>query len=89
MAHGYDYNPTLQSIMSSDPEAPFWMVWNPERNAPTHRHATQQEAVQEAERLARQCPSQRFYVLEAKGSCTFSPLPPVQWTKVDADWIPF
>lgn len=43
----------------------FFMVWNPERNAPTFRHPTRWSAVNEAERLARENQGQSFYVLAA------------------------
>lgn len=45
--------------------ATFWMVWNPEGHAPTHRHATLERAVAEAERLARANPGQAFVVLSS------------------------
>lgn len=43
----------------------FWMVWNPQRNPPSHRHSLKHNAVREAERLARLHPGDEFYVLEA------------------------
>lgn len=43
----------------------FWMVWNPNRYAPTVKHETARLARIEAERLARHNPCERFYVLEA------------------------
>lgn len=51
--------------MLSDRAAPFWLVWNPEGNAPTKRHLTEQSAINEAERLARQCRGKRFTVLRS------------------------
>lgn len=44
---------------------PFWMVWNEQGRLPAVKHTLYQRAVAEAERLARQCPGQRFYVLQA------------------------
>lgn len=41
----------------------FWMVWNPEGNAPTMPHDSEAGAIREAERLARAHMGQRFYVL--------------------------
>ncbi len=76
------------TLMDADPEAPFWVVWNPQGQSPTFRHPSQQVATKEAERLARLNPKQRFHVLEAKGCCIFDPQP-VTWVKVDPDWIPF
>jgi hypothetical protein len=45
--------------------AQFWFVWNPQGNAPTCRHGSEQSAINEAERLARLNPGQEFVVLEA------------------------
>lgn len=47
-------------------EDAFWMVWNPGRDQPTHRHETRDAAMQEARRLARLNPGERFYVLAAE-----------------------
>lgn len=47
-----------------DEERKFWVVWNPHRNAPTFKHFSSLEAVNEAERLARVNPAEKFYVLE-------------------------
>jgi hypothetical protein len=46
-------------------ENEFWLVWNPQRGMPTHRHRTHESAKQEAERLSRLARGQRFYVLRA------------------------
>lgn len=45
------------------PDEQFWMVWNPEGNAPTVPHESEYSARREAERLARGHMGQRFYVL--------------------------
>lgn len=45
----------------------FWMVWNPNRNPPTHRHDTEASAETEAERLAKLNPGEHFIILEAVG----------------------
>ena len=76
------------TLIGMDAEAPFWLVWNPQGSAPTHRHPTEAEACKEAERLARLNPRQRFHVLEAKCCCTLDPSP-VSWKRVNPDWIPF
>ena len=76
------------TLIGMDTEAPFWFVWNPRRNAPTHRHPTHEAACKEAERLARLHPKEPFHVLEAKGCCVFDPQP-VSWVKVNPDWVPF
>jgi hypothetical protein len=43
----------------------FWMVWNPQGSQPTAKHYQRTDALAEAERLARKCPGETFYVLEA------------------------
>lgn len=44
----------------------FWLVWCPEgATFPAHKHRSVEEAEREAERLARQNPKSRFYVLHA------------------------
>ena len=55
----------------------FWMVWCEDGFAPTVRHNAEQSARQEAERLARKSPGQRFCVLQLIAACE----------KVDVVWI--
>lgn len=43
----------------------FWLVWNPDRSMPSHKHTTEYAAVNEAERLARQHPGEMFVVLQS------------------------
>lgn len=43
----------------------FWLVWNIDGGAPTHKHDSEQSAITEAERLARLNPGVQFAVLEA------------------------
>lgn len=43
----------------------FWLVWNPMRDAPVHRHASLESATLEAERLARLNQGSEFFVLQA------------------------
>lgn len=45
----------------------FWLVWNPQREAPTRQHDTKRGAEIEAERLARANRGQRFIVLQSIG----------------------
>lgn len=46
---------------------PFWMVWNPLRQPPHHRHETEESAWIEAERLAAKHVDDKFYVLQSLG----------------------
>lgn len=42
----------------------FWLVWSPQGKwPPRHRHASEQSATHEAERLARLHPGSVFYVV--------------------------
>lgn len=62
--------------------ARFWMVLNDNapkfsvQGLPTFRHATQEEAIKEAARLAGCNPGIKFYVLETVAACVKSD---VQW----------
>jgi hypothetical protein len=52
--------------MSTQTEKAFWLVWSPTGvRPPKYRHASEQSAVTEAERLAQAHPGQLFVVLEA------------------------
>lgn len=63
----------------------FWMVYGEGQGAPTVKHASMNLAKGEAERLARQHPGTKFYVLRAIGSAERSD---VTFTVLD-DEIPF
>lgn len=56
-----------------DMERGFFVVWNPDRGPPTHRHETRNAAQLEAVRLAKGNPGQRFIVLAA---ITVAEVPP-------------
>ena len=45
----------------------FWLVWNPQGQAPTRQHENKASAEREAERLARANRGQRFIVLQSIG----------------------
>lgn len=47
----------------------FWMVWNEGNRAPTVKHPSESAARDEAERLARLNPGQKFHVLAAIDCC--------------------
>lgn len=44
-----------------------WLVWNPSASFPKYQHSTYEAARAEAERLARQFPGTKFFVMEAVG----------------------
>jgi hypothetical protein len=52
--------------MTTNDPAILWMIWNPQRHAPTYRHYSVEAAHSEAERLARLCPGEVFVVLKAQ-----------------------
>ncbi|MCK5601341.1 hypothetical protein KAR91_05725 [Candidatus Pacearchaeota archaeon] len=43
----------------------FWIVWSYESGATIHKHASKEEALKEAERLAAKHPDKPFHVLQA------------------------
>lgn len=59
----------------------FWLVWREHGSAPTYKHQTKEDAVQEAERLAKLHPENVFFVMEAKAG-RFSREPDVERVKV-------
>lgn len=59
---GYDDN--LKGNKMENNTKKFWMITG-DGNSPKVRHANRQEAVREAERLAKSNPGTQFFVLEA------------------------
>ncbi|TAA20336.1 hypothetical protein [Pseudoxanthomonas winnipegensis] len=47
----------------------FFLVWNPGGNSPRVRHDFEEQAIYEAERLAKNHPNEEFYVLKATHHC--------------------
>lgn len=62
---------------------PFWMVLG--EGTPVVRHGTLAVAEQEAERLARLCPTKEFVVLMAVARCKKTD---VTWERVDGREFP-
>lgn len=60
---------------------PFFLVWNPQRGIPDHKHATEGEANIEADRLAREHPEEEFFVLSVLRRAK-TRIEPVEWTQV-------
>lgn len=54
--------PSVSTIQLS----PAWFVYNPQGDKPTHYHFTEQDALNEAKRLAGLNPGSNFLVLERK-----------------------
>jgi hypothetical protein len=69
----------------------FWMVWNPQGNAPRYQHGSKSSADTEALRLARQHRGQQFIVLKAVGgACSQeAPIEPIMFVAGASDDIPF
>lgn len=43
---------------------PFWLVWTPNGHTPRYEHQSAASAHAEAQRLARENPGEKFYVLQ-------------------------
>jgi hypothetical protein len=66
----------------------FWLVWCPTGpTPPKYQHWDAGSAMAEAERLARACPGQKFYVLEAQHLRTVDAMQRVRLS--DEPQIPF
>ncbi len=44
----------------------FWMIYSPEGGQPTRQHYRYEEALEEAQRLAKKHTTRRFYILESQ-----------------------
>lgn len=60
----------------------FYLVWAEETGRTNYRHSLIESARAEAERLARENPTRKFYVLEAKGFAEV-PAPPAIYHELD------
>jgi hypothetical protein len=74
-----------ENAMTDKPQPRFWMVWNPFSRAPTYKHYSEQAARDEAERLAKLNPADRFYVLASVAMVETRPL---VWVET-GDGLPF
>jgi hypothetical protein len=62
-----------------NPTAAFWLVWRDSYNStPHYKHRSKESAEREAERLAREFPGERFYVLPALANAVCK-IQPVVW----------
>jgi hypothetical protein len=67
----------------------FWMVWCPSRNPPVYKHESENNAIHEAERLAKANPGEQFFVLEAVALRVVDNMQRVDLRKEMGDGIPF
>jgi len=67
----------------------FWVVWQPDSGNPTHRHASREDALKEAERLAECAWPRTFYVLEAISSSRKVTVQTTTLVEFDHDELPF
>lgn len=75
--------------MSERPEIyQFWLVWHEDGGEPRVRHNSKQSALNEAERLAKLTPGERFFVLKATAGVVANE-PDLQRVKFIDDPIPF
>lgn len=76
--------------MSTQTEKAFWLVWSPTGvRPPKYRHLTEQSAITEAERLAREHRGQLFVVLEAVAARRVDDMQRTMFAGGPRDEIPF
>jgi hypothetical protein len=76
--------------VNTQTEKAFWLVWSPTgARPPKYRHASEQSAVAEAERLAREHAGQLFVVLEAIAARRVDDMQRTAFTCGTRDEIPF
>lgn len=51
-------------VFTPNPD-PFWLIWSPHGGVPTVKHPTEQDATNEACRLAEKHRERKFYVLRS------------------------
>lgn len=66
----------------------FWMVWHEDGGHPRYRHHSKKAALDEATRLAKLTPGERFFVLKATAG-VIAKEPDVAHVKFVPDEIPF
>lgn len=67
----------------------FWLVWRERGGSPTHQHWTKDEAIHEAERLARLQPGDVFYIMKSTAALV-APAVEIERVKlIPGDGIPF
>lgn len=70
-------------------EDAFWLVWNPQGRNPTRQHEYYQQAVSEAERLARNNPGETFIVMESVCARVVDSMKKIDMTPNNRDCVPF
>lgn len=61
--------------MNPQQDIAFFIVWNPQGGNPKQRHGSPYLAIEEAKRLARLSPGQKFYVARVSGVAEVEPAP--------------
>lgn len=67
----------------------FWFVWNPDARAPRRQHTSRAQAEQEAERLARAHPGERFVVLQSVCERRVESMQRIEHVAYTDDEVPF
>ena len=62
----------------------FYLVWNPDAHAPTHKHYALNFAEIEAARLARLHPDNTFFIMKVIGGVIYE-LPPLSNIEINDD----
>lgn len=76
------------AIVSDLKRIQFWVVWHDGGSPPTFRHHSKQSALTEAERLAKTCAGEVFFVLKATAGVRAKE-PDLERIVFEADPIPF
>lgn len=66
----------------------FWMVYGENQGSPKRTHYSERSATDEAQRLAREHPGIKFYVLKAAHGFVMEP-PPLTVIEIDPEEMPF
>lgn len=77
------------SLKTAAKRPAFWMVWNPQGQAPTRQHENKLSAEREAERLARANRGQRFIVLQSIGERVVDDVQVISHVADHDDEVPF
>ncbi len=81
----------MRGVLGRPSDGKFWMVWCPTARPPTKAHKSIGDALDEARRLAGECPGEVFIVLEAITAFRVQkqPVSEVSLGSIEGDEIPF